>query len=545
MSPLPQAPFLTKDFSPRGGGIDFLGLRYVNLHMVGTNLIPELNNVTRDIGTFFIGAWIPWRFAETCKERRKKSDYTEKHYRAFREKIEVAMSLTMRDESTAAKKHGQVRNRVGITQQCQLPAELSYEGARRGPQNSLYAAAIYGPAIQALHMIDSYRALAEDAHTIEIPVVSTDPDTATILAAVDRNLARASAYRHLISLESHRFTWQEIDELGSAGLCPSTYRADTFKTLKPCFQHKLLPTDPQHRGYARTRTTRLLIETLRQKAPFPVDAIRDAWYTGHYPDGSRLEFGEKDTRAQCAQWSYFMARQYQRYAIELFLWCFEVALRDGCRSVDEAIEFWEDRTRKAGERLVGDFRAILESVADGVLRADDLKTSEEWNVTVHGEHDQIEYVEEPQNDSACLSGLRMFAGWYWRMLIREQDEANRNLMTLGQSDRIGMTWFLDWLRRRQRTSVRTLLKDIFSDLVFSQHMRVALARFDGNAQRLRFVLGDRGIEPTVSAKTDLGKRDLPWMPDRLDTLVALLCDIDVLQIAGDGTVSLGPRANTI
>lgn len=303
--------------------------------------------------------------------------------------------------------------------------------------------------------------------------------------------------------------------------------------------------DPQHQGYARTLTARLLIATLRQEAPMQVAEIRDAWYTGHFANGSKLKIGDGEVRAQCAKWSYFMARQYQRYAIELFLWCFEVALRDGCRSVDEAIVYWDERTRKAGDKLTGDFRSIMESVAGDLGRADDLKTSERWNATVHGGHRQMEYVDDPQNNTACLSGLRMFAGWYWRMLIREHDAANRGLMSLGESGRIGMAWFLGWLRNRQRMSLRALLKDVFSDLVFSQHMRVALSRFDGNAQRLRFVLGDGGIEPTVSARNDLGKRDLPWMPDRLDTLTALLSDIDVLRTAEDGAVSLGPRASTV
>ena len=46
-------PFLTEDFSQDGGGIDFLGLRFVNLRILGTRLLPEINNAVRDCGTFF------------------------------------------------------------------------------------------------------------------------------------------------------------------------------------------------------------------------------------------------------------------------------------------------------------------------------------------------------------------------------------------------------------------------------------------------------------------------------------------------------------
>jgi hypothetical protein len=70
----------------------------------------------------------------------------------------------------------------------------------------------------------------------------------------------------------------------------------------------------------------------------------------------------------------------------------------------------------------------------------------------------------------------------------------------------------------------------------------SLTRFDGNAQRIRFLMGDSGIEPTVSARKDFGDLALPWMPDRMDTLVALLCDCDVLTDT-DGALGPGPSAS--
>lgn len=544
MSALPDRPFLTKDFSPRGGGIDFLGLRYVNLHMVGAHLIPEINNVTRDMGTFCLGAWIPWRFAKTCEEGRRKADFTEKNYREFRERIEVAISLTMLDKSTATQKHGAVRTGVGTTQECNLPALLSFKNAARGQDNTLYAAAIYGPSLRALELVDRNGPKTEDGHVLNIPLAASDADTLVILEQLDRSLAAVPAYKTLTALESKPLTWSQIDALGQAGLCPSTLRSAAFKAVKPCFLKKLLPADSAARGHARTRTTQLLLATLSQKPGITANAIRNAWYTGLFDNGSKVRFSD-DLRKQCTRWSFFMARQYQRYAIELFLWCFEVALSNGCRSIDEVIKYWAGRTRAAGQDFVGSFRDIMETVAANLLNADDHKTSLKWNATVHGAHASMEYENSPQGDTACLDGLRMFAGWYWRMLCRENDEEHKDIMALGHSDRIGMTWFLNWLRVRQQLTVPAILKDIFSDLVFSQHMRVALSRFDGHAQRLRFVLGDSGIEPTVSAKDDLGNRELPWMPDRLDTLIALLCDLDVLDMKKDGAIHLGPRANTV
>ncbi|HKP46460.1 MAG TPA: hypothetical protein VJT50_07660, partial [Pyrinomonadaceae bacterium] len=70
-------PFTTADFSPQGGGIDFLGLRWVSLTIVGGDLVSELNNVTQDMGVFCIGAWVPWKFRQLCKSER---EYTARNY---------------------------------------------------------------------------------------------------------------------------------------------------------------------------------------------------------------------------------------------------------------------------------------------------------------------------------------------------------------------------------------------------------------------------------------------------------------------------------
>jgi hypothetical protein len=263
-----------------------------------------------------------------------------------------------------------------------------------------------------------------------------------------------------------------------------------------------------------------------------------------FDDGKRLRFTEPAIAEQAQRWSCFMARQYQRYAIELFFWCFEDAIGHGSRSIDDVIEHWATRSKTGGVNLNGTFDILAGKCAGTLLSRDEAQTSKAWNDRVHGGDIRFEHVSEPQDDKAVVHGLRMLAGWYWRMLIRLQDPGIKRFMNLGGADRMSMSWFLQWLGARKAQPVRELLRDIFSGLIFAQHMRIALARFDGSAQRLRFLIGDGGIEPTVSARSDLGKVRLPWMPDRLDMLVALLCDSDVL-IDREGKLSLGPAAGKL
>lgn len=542
MKQLPGKPFGTKDFSPQGGGIDFLGLRWVNLTIVGRDLIPELNNVTTDMGAFFLAAWIPWKFRQLCHDEK---EYTEDKYRAFREKVEVALSLTLQDQSKLNRSCGIVRNRVGITQSCKMPAILNFRSAHRNDTNSLYAAAIYGPSVHALGLIASYRSKTlVKGEPLNIAVPGDDQDVATMLAGVDNSLKKSKSYGLLASLESPSFEWHDICALGQAGLDPAQYRAREYAPLKAAFARKLLPENRQHVGYLRTLTTRLILSTIRQNDQLTTEEMRDTWYTGMFSTGKSLKLMDRELEKQRVRWACLMARQYQRYAIELFLWCFEDALKNGSRSLDDAVDYWAKRSQLAGKSLEGTFGDTLKTRAGRLFRTHELLTSETWNNEVHPGDDRFEYVEDPKGDGAVFHGFDMLAGWYWRILTWQKRDVVKELLDLGGSDRMSMTWFLQWLRDRQDRSLRELLKDVFSQLIFAQHIRIALARFDGTAQRLRFLLGDSGIEPTVSARKDLGQLNLPWMPDRLDTLISLLCDCDILAM-NEKILNVGRRADKL
>ena len=218
MKALQNQPFTTADFSLQGGGIDFLGLRWVSLTIVGRDLVPELNNVTQDMGIFCLGAWIPWKFRQLC---RTEKDYTEARYKVFREKVEVALSMTFRDEANLPRPVGAVRRQLGSTQKVSEPQRLSFKAAQRGDQNSMYAAANYGPALQALGLIKTYRSRAEQGASLRIPIVNDDRETTAIVLQVDEALKSVRQYELLNSLETQTVDWNAIHHLGVAGLDPA------------------------------------------------------------------------------------------------------------------------------------------------------------------------------------------------------------------------------------------------------------------------------------------------------------------------------------
>jgi hypothetical protein len=306
MKTFPKSPFLTEDFSPRGGGIDFLGLRRVGLTIVGRYLVPELNNVTTDMGTFFLGAWIPWKFRKLCSGSK---DYTEKNYKVFREKIEVALSLTLRNESGIDREYGEVRNKIGNTQKCPLPNRLTFKNAKRNDPNSLYAAAIYGPSLRALGFIKSGRSEAVGGReSLAIPIIDDDQKVTQIVEGVDRSLSKVSNFRLLASLDSPEFNWSDIKKLGECGLDPATFRRPDFKSLKACFLCCLLPSQSQDAGFGRTLTTLLLLKTLEVHDGLLGWEVRRIWYTGRFHDGRVLKLKDPDLQNHHLRWSCFLAR---------------------------------------------------------------------------------------------------------------------------------------------------------------------------------------------------------------------------------------------
>ena len=201
----------------------------------------------------------------------------------------------------------------------------------------MYAAANYGPALQALGLVQTYRSRTEGGTPLRIPVLSEDADTLQIVTAVDRSMRVSRKYSLLDSLDIASANWGIIHDLGDAGLDPAVYRAKSFKDLKRSFRKKLLPSDPHEPGYRRTLTARLVLETLGNRKPMNGWELRNTWYLGRYPDNRALRISTLELRDQARRWSCLMARQYQRFPLEVLLSCFEQALAIGSRSLDEVI----------------------------------------------------------------------------------------------------------------------------------------------------------------------------------------------------------------
>src|SRR5262249_54012434 len=115
---------------------------------------------------------------------------------------------------------------------------------------------------------------------------------------------------------------------------------------------------------------------------------------------------------------------------------------------------------------------------------------------------------------------------------------------LGGRDRMSMAWFAGWIEGRLERPMDDFVRELFTDAVFAQHLRVALPRFDGQLQRLHFLLGDRGLEPTAQARDKLARASTR-MADGLCAFVGLPCALDVLQEGEDQPLRAGNNAGLV
>jgi hypothetical protein len=120
------------------------------------------------------------------------------------------------------------------------------------------------------------------------------------------------------------------------------------------------------------------------------------------------------------------------------------------------------------------------------------------------------------------------------LLLTDQTGFQQTLVEAGGGgDRLSIGWFHRWVHQHLDHPIGDMLREVFSQLVFAQHIKVALMRFDGEIQRLRFTLGDEGFIPTAEVGDKLGEHPVR-MVDRLNTYIALLDDLDVLRWQDDG-----------
>jgi len=519
----PLIPFLTEDFSPKGKGIDYLGMRNVNLIFLESKLISGINNATRDIGTYILGTWMTWKFTCLC-EKTEGSGYTRDHFRAFSQPIEIAISYATRDGSPVNDRYPLPRNRIGKNQKVDLPTTLTFESIGRGLAASIFYAAQYGPSLKWLRLTAD--ASTEDGKSAGFPMALEDEDTKVICQYVDAKIRQCPHYQKLLKGDAALFTEEEIDELGRAGLCAGAYRRPKG-SFKKALEAKLFP-----KGSTRKLSADLIVATLKFHGPTQEETLRRIWYTGLTRSLDILHFESVELLEHSQQWQLFYSRQLLRYALESLLCCLERAIANGCRSVDESVEvFLSEWKSISGKNSIETFADLLHLLCRNGGLSDCKEPAAAWCREIGPVHDYFEFNEFEEGAESFINAMTMLSGWWMR--IAGNETLIENLTKLpDESGRIPMAQIHGWIAERINEEFPDVCIDLIKDFVYSQHLRIGMSRLGEDGTRLRFSLGDHGISPAAKLE-NFALAKPPFMADRLHALIDLMEDLEYVERNGE------------
>jgi hypothetical protein len=507
-------------FNPGQGGVDFLGLRQVNLDLMA-ECIPGINNVTWSIRPYSVMCWIYWKFYHLMNEKNVVSP-SEAAMIQFREKVETLFLWGH-----------QLENLRGIPGFLAKPGEfrggkanLSFESWDRDARNtSLQAPVQYGPSL-------SDRGGLGFLHKVESSFYQVSASGEALAQALDDRLRKRKAYKELIDLRSTHATEDDAKDLFAAWRVDSLDATEQKVFVESFFRESRI--DELDAVGKRSAAVFLISNILRKsRNPLSQGDIRKSMAYGRLPTGKWVEISKGTSRAS-KKWLLLQVRQAQRLAIEsLMAWVEHRILNVGERQSKQLVDALISNLKKTAPKLFA-FKTPAETVESwlGQFKMLDeyidaaLKTPSEFCIFTLCEELEAAVRDDPEK--ICLPAfkllflIRRFHDW-----LSLEDEV-RGYLSLGHAERISIGFWAKTFDKNSGYEFPNLVTLILNNMVLSQHFAVATNRFDGGTQRLRITIEEEGLEVLVSK---------PWKPDitpdRLETVLSLMAECELIKWDGD------------
>jgi len=505
-------PCFVRPYRPDKGGVDFLGLRQVNLDMM-SNCLPGINNVTWYIRPFSMVSWIYWKFYQLT-EQTGSGKATERDLRVWKEKVETLFTWSHDIKG--------ITGIPGLSFEPPGPGAVPLDFAswkRNAANTSLMAAVQYGPAAKT---IDGLGFLFPAGRSF----FQTVGEGIALAEALDRSVTRRDRSSLLKDLRPIRATAKQADGMYDAWsiLEPSKPERDAFRRA---FFNEAAIGDSKALG-RRSTTIQLILDVLaRSRGKLDVAAIRTELFLGHFTvKRSRLETPNLTTA--WLRWFILQLRQAQRLAMEGLLSWFEVRLADyGDRDTDaivgQTLRVVKDSKRafrfeRTPRIVLTRLQRLLPTLQNAL---DEAETEAHLNPLRLME--KIEEMVESRSEELapyCLHTLFYCAAI---SLLLQDRTGSKSDLRHGSADRVSLAFWADTLLNWCDVEMKDFLRLLFENLILSQHFAVAARRFDGQTQRLRISIEEEGLEFLA---------DNPFVPtvtqDRLRTALSLMSDCGLI-----------------
>lgn len=524
MDGLPNGPWFAPDVEFPETGVDFLGLRAVNMRLIDACL-PGISNVTHNVRCYSVASWMWWK----ARELMRAEDVDEARaaeLRAFAERVETLFAWG----------HG-VRGYTGAPGSRSSPPSagvvaLDFRSWGRSAANtSIMAAVRYGPSVKTTGGLG----FLEPRKAGTFAVTEAGEALAVALDAELRPLAAYGAVLdRLAPVAGREADARALADAWRVGQATAGEVVAFREALRP-------PCGVGGRGARRTATIDLVRHTLaRAPAPLDADALRRALATGRLSDGSTLALPSELAIVR-ERWLALQARQLQRLALEALLsWSEERMLRDRLRRLEDLrASLLASAAATSGVAAEAPFGVLLDAalLAFGEAGAPpeaDLFAVWGTLAAALGARDGERMVGAALAALRCVQ--RVVAGLLERADARRRADgagaaAEDEIVAacrLGGADRLSLSSLCAWLAARADAPAAAAAVDLVETHVLSRHMAVGVGRFDGERQRLRFTLEEEGLEPLI---------DAPLVPsvteDRLEAALSLMAECGLVVRAGE------------
>lgn len=517
-------PFFLPPRSGENNGVDFLGLRQVNLDMMA-EMIPSTNNVTDYIRPFSLMSWVFWKFYDLCAAAGLEEPSREDMDR-FRERIEVLFAWGARLHEHSGRIPGTGAVPPSPSADGQVP--LTFKDWKRiESSTSLIAALWYGPASKIVTGLGFlmpvpgrtgfFRTTGAGIRLAEALDVQLRQDQELydrLLATLQPVAASEDDANALWQIWTpENVTQGEREAFGTA-----LYAADNIGDTKSLLGR-------------RSTTLGLAIHHLTHcSLPVTVRDVRVGMALSETLEGKPYDLPEQLIAAR-NDWLTLQIRQLQRLSMECLLsWCEGRILDDRINETSIMAEHFSNNWDASehgfdGLKTLGHMIASLDSHAHGL---------DEFIEAVRNGRLSNPFKLMEAIQTLFKSGDPKFAQYAFAALLlcvtyAGAAESEVRMLRLGGAPRVS----LDSLRRRLiglgEVSVREAFQFILEAMIISQHFSTAVNRFDGQNQRLRLTIEETGLEALVAR---------PWGPtvteDRLATLLSLAGQSGLVVRTSDG-----------
>jgi len=509
-----EGPCFVRPYRPDKGGVDFLGLRQVNLDMM-SNCLPGINNVTSYIRPFSVVSWIYWKFHQLSEETGSRKA-TERDLKVWKEKVETLFTwshdlngvLGIPGLSFAPPGSGAV------------PLDFS-SWQRNGANTSLMAAVQYGPAAKT---IDGLGFL----FPVEKSFFQTVGEGIALAEALDHNVTRRDRHALLKDLRPTKATAAQAKTMYESWsiLEPSKQEKDAFRRA---FFNQATVGEQNSLG-RRSTTIRLILDVLaRSRGQLDVAAVRSQLFLGHFTV-KRSRFETPNLTVGWLRWFVLQLRQAQRLAMEGLLSWFEVSLaghgdRDTDAIVLETLKAIKNSKvvfplEKTPKIALARLQRLLPNIQDALDKAEF-----EAHLNPLRLMEKIEEMVGNRSDGLapfCLHTLFYCAAV---SLLLQDRTTSKSELQRGSAERVSLAFWTATVLNWRDVEMKDFLRLLFENLILSQHFAVAARRFDGRTQRLRISIEEEGLEFLA---------DNPFVPtvthDRLATTLLLMADCGLIGL---------------